>query len=81
MVEVKKEVKKFEKYVWNEEKEKYMEEEIEVEKVKKIMVKSLGEKMDLEDIIDEVERMIVKGYRQNVKKQIYGVEKREELEN
>lgn len=63
MVEVKKEVKKFEKYVWNEEKEKYMEEEIEVEKVKKIMVKSLGEKMDLEDIIDEVERMIVKGYR------------------
>lgn len=63
MVEVKKEVKKFEKYVWNEEKEKYMEEEIEVEKVKKIMVKSLGEKMDLEDIIDEVEGMIVKGYR------------------
>lgn len=81
MVEVKKEVKKFEKYVWNEEKEKYMEEEIEVEKVKKIMVKSLGEKMDLEDIIDEVEGMIVKGYKQNVKKQIYGVEKREELEN
>lgn len=78
IVAVATDVRQFENYTWHAAPEQYLDAALTVAGVLPVLVPSLGERLDLEELLARVDGLILTGSKSNVDPALYGLEATDE---